>query len=66
MATDPTAAGKKAPVMKKVRVLVATGDALPNHVIHVAEGTDLTGWADDTPEAVAYAEANEPQPEVEA
>jgi len=50
----------------KVRVLRAHEEHLPNHVItltpaEVKSAIDA-GWADDDADAVAYAEANEPQP----
>lgn len=45
---------------KKLRVLVATGEHQPDDVISLAEAAAKTavaeGWADDTPEAVKYAE----------
>ena len=54
----------------KVRVLVAHGDHLPNHVITLAADDAAAavkeGWADDNAAAVAYALKNEPQPGDEA
>jgi hypothetical protein len=51
----------------KVRVLIAHDVHLPNHVIPLsaaeAKAAVADGWADDSAEGVAYAEANEPQPD---
>lgn len=50
----------------KVRVLIAHQGHLPNHVILLSTGEAKAavadGWADDSAEGVAYAEANEAQP----
>jgi hypothetical protein len=50
----------------KVRVLIAHDGHLPNHVILLsapeAKAAVVDGWADDSAEGVAYAEAHEPQP----
>jgi len=54
----------------KVRVLLAHGAHLPNHVINLpadeVKAAVEEGWADDNPRAVAYAEEHEPQPKAEA
>jgi len=51
----------------KVRVLVAHGGHRPNHVITLsaseAKALKASGHVDDDADAVAWAEANEPQPE---
>jgi len=66
MADEATSAAKGG---KKVRVLVAHEEHLPNHVITLsasdAAAAVKAGWADDDAAAVAYAEANEPQPTAE-
>lgn len=60
-------ATSKEPTTKKVRVLIAHGDHLPNHVLTLsiedAAQAVEDGWADDNPAAVAYALKHEPQPE---
>ncbi|WP_010186010.1 hypothetical protein [Sphingomonas sp. PAMC 26605] len=54
----------------KVRVLLKHKDHLPNHVITLsaaaAKVAVKAGWADDDADGVAYAEANELQPEAGA
>jgi hypothetical protein len=63
MATNPdTVAPAKRGGTKKVRVLIAHDEHLPNHVITVPASVDTKGWGDEDGDAIAYAEANEPQP----
>lgn len=63
--TKPKAEEKAETV--KVRVTLAHGDHLPNHVLILSpdEATRavVAGWADDDAAGVAYAEEHEPQPE---
>ena len=67
MATNPDAAAAKSGGKVKVRVQRHHEDLIPNQIISLsakeAEAAKTEGWGDPDPDAVAYAEANETQPE---
>ena len=56
--------------VKKIRVLIAHEEHLPNHVLSLPEAEAKVavkaGWADDDDAGVAYAEKNEPQPDTKS
>jgi hypothetical protein len=68
MATNPTTAAKGGNT--EVRVLRHHEDFVPNQVISLsadeAKAAKEGGWADPDPAAVAWAKANEPQPEAQS